>query len=118
MDVKGAKMVRGDFAAEGRVSQHLKDVHLMLEQAERVQQQLPTLAVHADVLEALVRAGEGRPSTQTRRDQGDRPAQGAVTLSAPTSTLCSVTLRCSPLGEPRRATAPMLAHPGASSIGG
>ena len=59
MDVKGAKMVHGDFAAAGRVSQHLKDVHLMLEQAERVQQQLPTLAVHADVLEALVRAGEG-----------------------------------------------------------
>jgi 3-hydroxyisobutyrate dehydrogenase-like beta-hydroxyacid dehydrogenase len=59
MDVKGAKMVRGDFAAEGRVTQHLKDVHLMLEQAERVKQKLPLLAVHADVLEALVRAGEG-----------------------------------------------------------
>jgi 3-hydroxyisobutyrate dehydrogenase-like beta-hydroxyacid dehydrogenase len=59
MDVKGAKMVHGDFTAEGRVTQHLKDVHLMLEQAERVRQQLPTLAVHADVLEALVRAGEG-----------------------------------------------------------
>src|SRR5712692_3303170 len=59
MDVKGPKMVRGDFAAEGRVTQHLKDVHLMLEQAERVKLQLPTLAVHADVLEALVRAGEG-----------------------------------------------------------
>jgi putative dehydrogenase len=59
MDVKGAKMVHGDFTPEGRVTQHLKDVHLMLEQAERVRQQLPTLAVHADVLEALVRAGEG-----------------------------------------------------------
>jgi 3-hydroxyisobutyrate dehydrogenase-like beta-hydroxyacid dehydrogenase len=59
MDVKGAKMVSGDFVAEGRVSQHLKDVHLMLEQAERVKQQLPLLEVHADVLEALLRAGEG-----------------------------------------------------------
>jgi 3-hydroxyisobutyrate dehydrogenase-like beta-hydroxyacid dehydrogenase len=59
MDVKGAKMVRGDFAAEGRVTQHLKDVHLMLDHAERVKQKLPLLAVHADVLEALVRAGEG-----------------------------------------------------------
>jgi 3-hydroxyisobutyrate dehydrogenase-like beta-hydroxyacid dehydrogenase len=59
MDVKGAKMVSGDFTAEGRVTQHLKDVHLMLEQAERVKQELPLLAVHADVLEALVRAGEG-----------------------------------------------------------
>ena len=25
MDVKGAKMVHGDFTAEGRVSQHLRD---------------------------------------------------------------------------------------------
>jgi 3-hydroxyisobutyrate dehydrogenase-like beta-hydroxyacid dehydrogenase len=59
MDVKGAKMVSGDFAAEGRISQHLKDVQLMLEQAARVGQKLPALAVHADVLEACVRRGEG-----------------------------------------------------------
>jgi 3-hydroxyisobutyrate dehydrogenase-like beta-hydroxyacid dehydrogenase len=59
MDVKGAKMTRGEFAPEGRVTQHLKDVHLMLEQAERVKQRLPLLEVHADVLEACVRHGEG-----------------------------------------------------------
>ena len=46
-------------SAEGRVTQHLKDVHLMLEQAERVKQRLPLLEVHADVLEACVRHGEG-----------------------------------------------------------
>jgi 3-hydroxyisobutyrate dehydrogenase-like beta-hydroxyacid dehydrogenase len=59
MDIKGAKMVRRDFAPEGRVTQHLKDVHLMLEQAARVQQELPLLAIHAEVLEACVRYGEG-----------------------------------------------------------
>jgi 3-hydroxyisobutyrate dehydrogenase len=59
MDVKGGKMTRDEFTAEGRVTQHLKDVHLMLEQAERAKQQLPLLEVHADVLEACVRAGEG-----------------------------------------------------------
>lgn len=59
MDVKGSKMVRGEFTAEGRVTQHLKDVHLMLEQAERVKQRLPLLEIHADVLEACVRQGEG-----------------------------------------------------------
>lgn len=59
MDVKGPKMIRGDFAAEGRIIQHLKDVHLMLEQAQRVKQRLPLLDVHADVLEACVRHGEG-----------------------------------------------------------
>ncbi|HEY7663006.1 MAG TPA: NAD(P)-dependent oxidoreductase, partial [Xanthobacteraceae bacterium] len=59
MDIKGDKMVRGDFAPEGRVTQHLKDVHLILDQARRCRQQLPVLQVHADVLEACVRHGEG-----------------------------------------------------------
>jgi 3-hydroxyisobutyrate dehydrogenase-like beta-hydroxyacid dehydrogenase len=59
MDVKGEKMTRGEFTPEGRVTQHLKDVHLMLEQAERANQRLPLLEVHADVLEACVRQGEG-----------------------------------------------------------
>jgi len=59
MDIKGGKMVSRDFIPEGRVTQHLKDVHLMLEQAERIGQRLPALEVHADVLEACVRHGEG-----------------------------------------------------------
>src|SRR6266851_8352906 len=59
MDVKGGKMVRGDFAPEGRVTQHLKDVHLMFAQADRTGQRLPLVAVHADVLEACLRHGEG-----------------------------------------------------------
>jgi 3-hydroxyisobutyrate dehydrogenase-like beta-hydroxyacid dehydrogenase len=59
MDIKGCKMIRGEFAAEGRITQHLKDVHLMLEQAERVRQRLPLLEIHADVLDACVRQGEG-----------------------------------------------------------
>jgi len=59
MDVKGLKMVRREYAAEGRVRQHLKDVELMLAQAARAGQQLPLLAVHADVLAACLRAGEG-----------------------------------------------------------
>jgi 3-hydroxyisobutyrate dehydrogenase-like beta-hydroxyacid dehydrogenase len=58
METKGSKMVRGDFSAEGRVKQTLKDVHLMLDQAAAVGQKLSLLGVHADVLEACVRAGE------------------------------------------------------------
>jgi 3-hydroxyisobutyrate dehydrogenase-like beta-hydroxyacid dehydrogenase len=58
MDVKGGKMINGDFTPEGRVRQTLKDVHLMLEQAKRHGQTLPLLNVHCDVLEACVRAGE------------------------------------------------------------
>jgi 3-hydroxyisobutyrate dehydrogenase-like beta-hydroxyacid dehydrogenase len=57
METKGPKMVRGDFTPEGRVKQTLKDAHLMLDQAAAIGQQLPLLSVHADVLEACVRAG-------------------------------------------------------------
>jgi 3-hydroxyisobutyrate dehydrogenase-like beta-hydroxyacid dehydrogenase len=59
MDTKGAKMVARDFAPEGRVRQTLKDVHLMLDEAAAAGQQLPLLRVHAEVLAACVRAGEG-----------------------------------------------------------
>jgi 3-hydroxyisobutyrate dehydrogenase-like beta-hydroxyacid dehydrogenase len=59
MDVKGGKMIAGEFAPEGRVVQHLKDIHLMLDQAQRIGQDLPLLQVHADVLEACIRQGEG-----------------------------------------------------------
>jgi 3-hydroxyisobutyrate dehydrogenase-like beta-hydroxyacid dehydrogenase len=59
MDIKGGKMVTRDYAPEGFVKQHLKDVHLMLELGERLGQELPALKVHNEVLEACVRVGEG-----------------------------------------------------------
>ena len=59
MDTKGPKMLARDFAPEGRVRQTLKDANLMLDQARAVGQQLPLLEIHADVLEACVRAGDG-----------------------------------------------------------
>jgi 2-hydroxy-3-oxopropionate reductase len=59
MDVKGGRMVQREFAPEGRARQTLKDVHLMLDQARAIGQELPLLSVHAEVLEACLRAGEG-----------------------------------------------------------
>ncbi|HET7381708.1 MAG TPA: NAD(P)-dependent oxidoreductase [Pseudolabrys sp.] len=58
METKGPKMVRGDFSPQGRVKQTLKDVRLMLDQAASAGQKLSMLEVHADMLEACVRAGE------------------------------------------------------------
>jgi len=58
MDIKGWKMLARDFSPEGRVKQTLKDVHMMLDQGQQLGQELPTLRVHCDVLEACVRAGE------------------------------------------------------------
>jgi 3-hydroxyisobutyrate dehydrogenase-like beta-hydroxyacid dehydrogenase len=59
MDIKGERMLKGEFAPEGRVRQTLKDVHLMLQQAEQHGQVLPLLSVNCDLLESCVRAGEG-----------------------------------------------------------
>ncbi len=59
MDVKGEKMLSGDFAPQGMARQSLKDAHLMLEKARECRQQLPALEVYAEVLEACVRAGDG-----------------------------------------------------------
>jgi 3-hydroxyisobutyrate dehydrogenase-like beta-hydroxyacid dehydrogenase len=59
MDVKGERMVRRAFEPEGRARQTLKDVQLMFEQARAIGQELPLLKVHAEVLEACLRAGEG-----------------------------------------------------------
>jgi 3-hydroxyisobutyrate dehydrogenase-like beta-hydroxyacid dehydrogenase len=59
MDSKGAKMINGEFAPEGRVRQSLKDTHLILDQARKAGQKLPLLEVYADVLEACMRHGEG-----------------------------------------------------------
>jgi 3-hydroxyisobutyrate dehydrogenase-like beta-hydroxyacid dehydrogenase len=58
METKGPKMVRGDFSPEGRVKQTLKDCHLMLDQGAAIGQPLKSLEVHAEVLEACVKAGE------------------------------------------------------------
>jgi 3-hydroxyisobutyrate dehydrogenase-like beta-hydroxyacid dehydrogenase len=80
MDIKGAKMARRDFAPEGRVTQHLKDVHLMRQQAARLRQELPLLAVHAEVLEACVRHGEGELDNSIVVEEIRRrgPAQSCV----------------------------------------
>jgi len=59
MEEKGRKMVVADFAPLGRARQTLKDVKLMLEQGERLGQQLPLATLAADVLESCVRHGEG-----------------------------------------------------------
>jgi putative dehydrogenase len=59
MDTKGPKMISGDFAPEGRVRQTLKDTQLMLDQARKAGQKLPLLEIHADVLGACLRQGEG-----------------------------------------------------------
>ncbi len=59
MDTKGRKMVEGDFRTEARLSQHLKDIRLILEAAAGAGQALPLTDVHRRLLEAAEAAGFG-----------------------------------------------------------
>ncbi|MEI9805727.1 MAG: NAD(P)-binding domain-containing protein [Pseudolabrys sp.] len=55
---QGAKDGARRLLAEGRVKQTLKDAHMMLDQGAALGQPLLSLQIHADTLEACVKAGE------------------------------------------------------------
>lgn len=59
MDIKGGKMLAGDFSPQGYVTQSLKDFTLMLEQARRAKQRLPFGEIYKDLMDGCVAAGEG-----------------------------------------------------------
>lgn len=59
MDTKGRKMVEGDFSTQARLSQHLKDIRLILAAAAAAGQALPLSEVHRRLLEAAEAAGFG-----------------------------------------------------------
>jgi len=61
MDHKGEKMIRRDFAPQARLSQHLKDVRLILSMGERAGASLPLSALHKELLERLESTGLGDP---------------------------------------------------------
>lgn len=58
-DAKGPRMVSGDFRPEARLSQHLKDVRLILDEARRAGTPAPLSLAHLALLEAAELAGYG-----------------------------------------------------------
>src|SRR5688572_7036261 len=58
MDIKGRKMVGGEFSPQGYVHQSLKDFSLMLAQARRLKQQLPLGETYKSLMEGCVARGE------------------------------------------------------------
>jgi 3-hydroxyisobutyrate dehydrogenase-like beta-hydroxyacid dehydrogenase len=60
MDVKGEKMLRGDFKPQARLSQHHKDVRLMLAAAAQAHTKLPLSETHHKILSAAEAAGLGQ----------------------------------------------------------
>jgi 3-hydroxyisobutyrate dehydrogenase-like beta-hydroxyacid dehydrogenase len=59
MDVKGRKMIERDFATQAKLSQHLKDVRLILAEARRVGAKAPMSALHHALLTQLENEGIG-----------------------------------------------------------
>jgi 3-hydroxyisobutyrate dehydrogenase-like beta-hydroxyacid dehydrogenase len=59
MDDKGEKMLHHDFSVEARLSQHLKDVRLILAAAAAKHAKTPLSQVHRELLEGLEKAGYG-----------------------------------------------------------
>ncbi len=59
MDTKGDKMIQGDFRPQARLSQHLKDVDLMLENSRQHRVWLPLTSTHRDLLAQAVLEGMG-----------------------------------------------------------
>jgi 3-hydroxyisobutyrate dehydrogenase-like beta-hydroxyacid dehydrogenase len=60
MDTKGEKMVSGDFEAQAKLSQHLKDVRLILQAGLGSGAVLPLSRTHRELLEAAEAAGLGQ----------------------------------------------------------
>jgi 3-hydroxyisobutyrate dehydrogenase-like beta-hydroxyacid dehydrogenase len=60
MDTKGPKMLAQDFSPQARLSQHLKDVRLILEAGQRTGSSLPLSVLHRALLDALEAAGHGQ----------------------------------------------------------
>jgi 3-hydroxyisobutyrate dehydrogenase-like beta-hydroxyacid dehydrogenase len=59
MDTKGEKMLTSDFTPQGRLSQHLKDVRLIVHHAAKCGAVVPLSQTHQALLEACERAGLG-----------------------------------------------------------
>lgn len=59
MDAKGAQMIAGDFAPQGRIRQSLKDISLIVSTAEAHGQELPLASVYKQLMQEGVDAGEG-----------------------------------------------------------
>ena len=59
MDVKGRKMVEEDFSTQAKLSQHLKDVRIILNEASRLGIDLPMSELHRSLLERVEAAGYG-----------------------------------------------------------
>lgn len=59
MDIKGQKMLKREYTPDARLSQHLKDVRLILASGARSGARVPLSELHRELLEEMERLGYG-----------------------------------------------------------
>ena len=69
IDVKGEKMLAGDFTAQSKISQHRKDLDIILDYAGQLAQPLPLAEVHHEILLAAESGGLGDSDTSAVIEQ-------------------------------------------------
>ncbi|MFC1713823.1 NAD(P)-dependent oxidoreductase [Candidatus Poribacteria bacterium] len=78
MDVKGEKMIRGDYTPHSRILQHHKDMSIVLKYADAAGQEMPLTRVHLDIMESAIAAGDSELDNSAvireirRRSDADR----------------------------------------------
>ncbi len=84
MDIKGPKMLAGDFQPGGRLAQHRKDVETILDYAARLGLELPLSQAHREILASAIAAGDGDLDNaavirelRRRAGRATRPPQGS-----------------------------------------
>ncbi|MBL8810310.1 MAG: NAD(P)-dependent oxidoreductase [Planctomycetaceae bacterium] len=68
MDTKGHKMIQRDYTVQAKLSQHMKDVRLMLEAAERLTLSLPLTNTHLQLLQRAESLGYGNVDNSAVRE--------------------------------------------------
>jgi 2-hydroxy-3-oxopropionate reductase len=79
MDVRGARMAKGDFAPGFKAAHHLKDLRIVLDEAKALGFTLPTTARVADYLGTLVSEGNGALDNSSMLTMVERAAGVART---------------------------------------
>lgn len=80
IDAKGDKMVRRDFTPQARLSQHLKDVRILLARAHAAGQELPLTDAHRRLMELGEERGLGHEDNSAVLEVlRPRPAHGEPT---------------------------------------
>ena len=75
MDIKGDKMISGDFAPQARLDQHWKDVGLILELGRSANAAVPLSELHSQLLERASTLGFGQQDNSAIIKAFENPAE-------------------------------------------